>query len=105
MGSGLPRRLLLRVLGPQLAAYWVEEVLSDPRLEVFTGEGEPVAANDDWEPALAEAMARAGAPALAPGSRDAAVVLTVAPGRRYTVAVRGAEAAAGEVLVELYELP
>jgi len=29
----------------------------------------------------------------------------VAPGRRYTVAVRGAEAAAGEVLVELYELP
>jgi hypothetical protein len=105
MGSGLPRRLLLRVLGPQLAAYGVEEVLADPRLEVFTGEGERVAANDDWEPALAAVMQRAGAPALALGSRDAALVLTVAPGRRYTVAVRGAEVAAGEVVVELYELP
>ena len=105
MGSGLPRRLLLRVLGPQLAAYGVEEVLADPRLEVFTGEGERVAANDDWEPALAAVMERAGAPALALGSRDAALVLTVAPGRRYTVAVRGAEVAAGEVVVELYELP
>ena len=105
MGSGLPRRLLLRVLGPQLAAYGVEELLADPRLEVFTGEGERVAANDDWEPALAAVMERAGAPALAPGSRDAALVLNVAPGRRYTVAVRGTELAAGEVLVELYELP
>jgi hypothetical protein len=105
MGSGLPRRLLLRVLGPQLAAYGVEEVLADPRLEVFTGEGERVAANDDWDPALAAVMQRAGAPALALGSRDAALVLTVAPGRRYTVAVRGAEVAAGEVVVELYELP
>jgi len=93
------------VLGPQLAAYGVEDVLADPRLEVFTGEGERVAANDDWEPALAAVMERAGAPALALGSRDAALVLTVAPGRHYTVAVRGAEAAAGEVLVELYELP
>jgi hypothetical protein len=105
LGSGLPRRLLLRVLGPQLAAFGVEEVLADPRLEVFSGEGERVAQNDDWELGLADVMARAGAPALTPGSRDAALVLTVAPGRRYTVAVRGAEAAAGEVLVELYELP
>jgi hypothetical protein len=105
LGSGLPRRLLLRVLGPQLAAFGVEEVLADPRLEVFSGEGERVAQNDDWEPGLADVMARAGAPALTSGSRDAALVLTVAPGRRYTVVVRGAEAAAGEVLVELYELP
>ncbi|MFM9091811.1 MAG: hypothetical protein ACKOUK_08740, partial [Verrucomicrobiota bacterium] len=105
VGSGLPRRLLLRVLGPELAAYGVEDVLADPRLEVFTGEGERVAANDDWEPALAAVMERAGAPALALGSRDAALVLTVAPGRRYTVAVRGAEGVAGEVVVELYELP
>ena len=105
LGSGLPRRLLLRVLGPQLAAFGVQEVLADPRLEVFSAEGERVAQNDDWELGLADVMARAGAPALTPGSRDAALVLTVAPGRRYTVVVRGAEAAAGEVLVELYELP
>jgi hypothetical protein len=105
MGAGLPRRLLLRVLGPQLAAYGVNEVVADPRFEVFGGEGEPVAANDDWEPGLAESMVRAGAPALVPGSRDAALVLTVAPGRRYTVAVRGAEVVSGEVLIELYELP
>ncbi|MFZ9747091.1 MAG: immunoglobulin domain-containing protein [Opitutaceae bacterium] len=104
IGSGLPRRLLLRVLGPQLAAYGVEAFLANPRVEVFSGEGERVAANDDWEPGLAEVMAGAGAPALMPGSRDAALVLSVAPGRRYTVAVGGAEVA-GEVLLEVYELP
>jgi hypothetical protein len=47
----------------------------------------------------------AGAFALPPGSRDAAVILTLAPGA-YTAQVTAAEGiGTGTALIELYELP
>jgi hypothetical protein len=71
-----------------------------------------VAANDAWvsgersAPELTAAFDRAGAfRLLDETSRDAALLLTLPPGA-YTVQVKSADAAAaGSVLLEVYDLP
>lgn len=101
-GAGA-KRLLVRVVGPGLADFGVAEALADPALELFSG-AERIDANDDWDPELADTMARAGAFALRLRSRDAALVRTLPPGL-YTVQARSRDtAAAGELLIEVFEL-
>lgn len=103
-GSGT-KRLLLRAAGPALLPLGVTGVLDDPKLEVFTDSGTRLAENDQWPEALAETFRSVGAFAWTPGSRDAALVLTVPAGRSYTAQVSGATGGTGEALVEIYELP
>ena len=105
-----PKRLLVRGVGPGLAAFGVAGVLADPRLRVFR-QAELLGENDNWSTVPAEAAVTAGAArdagafALPPGSRDAAVILTLAPGA-YTAQVTAAEGiGTGTALIELYELP
>jgi N-acetylmuramoyl-L-alanine amidase len=101
-GTG-QRRVLIRAVGPTLAAFGVPGPLADPRLEIFDGSTR-IAGNDDWTPELASAFAQVGAFGLPAGSRDAALVLTLPAGRAYTAQVTGG-GATGEALVEVYELP
>lgn len=105
LGGTGTKRILIRALGPQLEAFGVTDVLANPILEVFTADGTMLAENDDWAPDLAPLFATTGASALTAGSRDAAVMLTVTAGLRYTVVVRGDGAMNGEALLEIYELP
>lgn len=97
------RNVLIRAVGPQLAAFGVTGTLADPRLEVFRG-STSVAINDNWEAASAATFAAVGAFGLAAGSRDAALVTLLTPGA-YTVQVSGVNNAVGEALVEIYEVP
>lgn len=103
-GSGTAR-LLARAVGPTLAALGVNGALADPRLEVFDPAGTRVAEDDNWDAALTPTFAAVAAFPLPAGSRDAALVLTLAAGRSYTVQVSGVGGTTGEALVELYELP
>lgn len=104
-GTG-SRRLLIRALGPQLERYGVTSALADPVLEIFGAGNAKIAESDNWAEALAAVFAEAGAPALLPGSRDAAVVVTLPAGASYTAVVHSRDpAAAGEALLEIYELP
>jgi hypothetical protein len=98
-----PQTVLLRAIGPSLAAFGVTGALADPRLELFAGQ-DHLLANDDWggSATLAAVAAQSGAFALAAGSRDAALVATLAPGS-YTAQVSGA--ATGIALIEIYEVP
>jgi hypothetical protein len=102
-GTGT-QRLLLRAVGPALTALGVSGALSDPRLEVYEGTAK-LADNDNWDSALAPTFASVAAFALLPGSRDAALVLTLPAGRSYTAQVSGVGNTTGEALVEVYELP
>ena len=102
-GTGT-KRLLIRGVGPGLAAFQVSGVLSDPRLELYNSAGVRMAENDDWTAAVAANFALVGAFALEANSRDAALVTSLSPGS-YSVLVRGAEGSTGEALVEVYELP
>ena len=99
-----PKRLLLRAAGPALLAMGVDTALADPVLELKTLAGASVASNDDWNAADAATMAQAGAFAFAAGSKDSALVVTLAPGL-YTPVISGKNNTTGIALVEVYELP
>jgi hyaluronate lyase len=107
-GTG-PKRLLIRAVGPALTAFGVNGALLNPRLTLVDRENTIVAQNDDWGSAtgaseLPAIFASAGAFALLPGGRDAALVVSLAPGQ-YSAVVRSSDPAGrGVALVELYDL-
>jgi sugar lactone lactonase YvrE len=103
ISGNLPKSLLIRAVGPTLAAFGVPATLSDPRLEIFSNSTR-VAENDNWSAALAPTFARVGAFPLVAASADAALVVSLSPGS-YTALVAGVGGGTGEALVELYELP
>ena len=105
-----PKKVLVRAIGPSLTAFGVAGALADPRLGIFNGAAR-IAENDNWSAVGAEAAATAqavrdsGAFALANGSKDAAMILTLAPGA-YTAQVSGADGTStGVALIEIYEVP
>lgn len=106
-----PKKLLVRGIGPGLTAFGVASALADPQLRVFSGVA-VLAENDNWSAgtaadtaAFAEAARNTGAFTLAAGSRDAALILTLAPGT-YTAQVGAAGGTStGVALIEIYEIP
>ena len=100
-GSG-SKQVLVRAVGPGLAQY-LSGTLADPRLELTTLGGTVLAANDDWGTADAAAIAAGPGAPLAPGSKDAALIVTL-PAGAYTALVRGVNDTTGIALVELYDL-
>ncbi len=107
IAGNAPKRLLIRAVGPGLAPFGVTGLLPNPQLGLVPlGGTEPLATNDDW-PDLVNvraAFTSAGAFALTPGSKDAALVITLEPGA-YTVIVSDVSgSASGNALVEIYDL-
>lgn len=108
------RVLLIRAVGPTLAASGVTDALADPQLAIYhhltaTNTDELILANDDWDgiagsTTTAAVAAQVGAFPLPAGSKDAALVVTLAPGV-YTVHVSGVGGAMGTALVEVYLVP
>jgi uncharacterized delta-60 repeat protein len=103
--SGLVARpYLIRALGPVLGT---STALTDPRLAVYSNAMQ-VVANDDWSTDTAEAArltsaaARLGGVALASGSKDAALLITLSPGT-YVAQVSGPDASAGDSVLEIIE--
>ncbi|MEO6243849.1 MAG: alkaline phosphatase D family protein [Opitutaceae bacterium] len=108
IGGTTVRNVLVRAIGPSLAAFGVSDPLARPALAIFRGSN-VIASNDDWNTndtvRLNSAFDRVGAFRLsATGARDAALLAGLSPGP-YTVQVTGATGTAGTVLVEAYEVP
>ncbi|HUR56333.1 MAG TPA: delta-60 repeat domain-containing protein [Opitutaceae bacterium] len=106
IGGDTVKTLLVRAVGPGLSQFGVTGVLVDPQLDVVPlGSSTRIAGNDNWgsDPALIAAFASAGAFALPAGSRDAAILLRLAPGA-YTVNVSGVANTVGRAIVEIYDL-
>lgn len=96
-----PQTVVVRAMGPSLAAYGIADPLPDPTLElVRMSDGAVVASNNDWQGGVSAAgiSARGLAP---PDARESAVLVTLAPGA-YTAIVRGMAGATGVGLVEVY---
>ncbi len=107
-GTG-EKKLLLRAVGPTLAAFGLAGALANPRLEVIDSAGRTMAANDDWGTAanaaeVAAAFPRVGAFGLGPASRDAALILSLPPGAYSAVVRSGEPEGTGTALVEIYDL-
>lgn len=108
VNGNVPKRLLIRAIGPTLGAFGVGGTLADPMLVVKPlGSDTVVAINDNWRgtAALKAAYAAVGAFPLAnDASADAAVAIELPPGA-YTATVTGKGDTTGVALVEVYELP
>lgn len=109
IGGSAPRKVLIRAIGPTLAGYQVPSVLSDPILDLYEGQTNSViATNDNWSEnsvlsgPIRQAFTDTGAFLLDTGSKDACLLLTLAPGT-YTVEVRGVGDVTGHCLVEVYD--
>ncbi|MSU25265.1 MAG: hypothetical protein EXS32_15785 [Opitutus sp.] len=102
------KRVLIRAIGPTLAAFGVAGFLPDPILTIYSGQT-AIALNDIWgtggDPATVTAAAEVvGAFALATTSADSALLITLPPGA-YTVEVSGKNSTEGVALLEIYEVP
>ena len=96
----VPRRVLVRAIGPSLAQFGVGNAAANPALTVLKG-NVPVGSNVGWGGAasLAAAFSAVGAFALPTTSRDSALLLEL-DGGNYTALARADNG--GEVLVEVY---
>jgi hypothetical protein len=93
--------VIVRALGPSLAAYGVQSPLNDPYLELHNSNGALLAANDNWRSTQEQEIINTTIPP--PDNREAAIVATLAPGN-YTAVVRDANDGTGVTLVEAYDL-
>lgn len=100
INGSAPKKVMIRAVGPSLSKAGVAGALSDPSLQVFDSSGQQIGQNDNWNAHRTEALIAGLAPT---DEHEAALVLTLQPGA-YTAVVRGAGAAAGVALVEVYDL-
>jgi glucuronoarabinoxylan endo-1,4-beta-xylanase len=106
IGGSAAGSVVIRAAGPALGEIaGIAGVLVDPMIELHDqATGAILATADDWDSSLAPLFAAVGAFAWAPGSKDAAMVVSLDPGA-YTAVVRGKNSGTGIALVEVYELP
>ena len=99
-GSG-SSKVIVRGIGPSLAAAGIAQPLVDPTLELHDGNGIAIAFNDNWQDTQ---QAEIEATGLAPGDdREAAIVASLPPGA-YTTVLAGGAAGSGVGLVEIYQI-
>jgi hypothetical protein len=107
IAGNAPKTMLIRAIGPALAAFGVTGVLTDPQIAIFSGSTQ-VASNDNWETGastaaqISAASAQVGDFPLPAGSKDAALLVTLPPGN-YSVVVTGVGNTTGVALVEIYD--
>ncbi len=100
------KTLLIRAVGPTLAAFGVDGTLANPELRLFSARGSELGLNDDWPTGAgwSPAFTAVGAFPLAPGTRDAVLLVSLAPGT-YTAQARGVGGTSGVALIEVYDVP
>ena len=93
-----PQKVIVRAIGPSLA---LDGRLADPVLELFDGQGNLIALNDNWKDTQ---QAQIEATTIPPShDSESAIVTTLLPAS-YTAVVRGVSDTTGIAVVELYAL-
>jgi uncharacterized delta-60 repeat protein len=106
-----PHAVLLRAAGPSLGAFGVNDVLANPRLQLYNSAGQALAVeNHGWTTpadqmsAVTAAMIRTGAfPFAADSGNDAATVVTLPPGAYSMWVVDQNHGSGGVTLAEVYD--
>ncbi|HKP02323.1 MAG TPA: hypothetical protein VJU77_03090 [Chthoniobacterales bacterium] len=99
--GAVPKHVLLRGIGPSLAAFGVANPLANPTLDLRDSSGVRILANNDWRDTQEADILATG---LQPTNNlEAAIVEALAPGS-YTVILRGMGMTSGVGLVEIYDL-
>ncbi|MFL6537465.1 MAG: hypothetical protein ACJ8JD_04710 [Chthoniobacterales bacterium] len=99
--TGGPKLVMIRAIGPSMAALGVSPVLDNPSIQLFSGQT-LLASNDDWKANANTADILASG--LAPTSElESALLVRLEPGAYTTVVTGTANSATGIALVEVYE--
>jgi sugar lactone lactonase YvrE len=93
--------VLVRAIGPSLAAAGVANPLADPTLELRNSSGGLIASNDDWQ---IPQKAQITATGLAPIDPNESAIFATLPAGNYTAIVSGAGGTTGTALVEVYSM-
>ncbi|MEY2565354.1 MAG: hypothetical protein QOH88_3547 [Verrucomicrobiota bacterium] len=99
-----PANVVVRALGPSLAAFGVAGTLADPALEVRDSQGNLIGANDNWQQNAFQAVQIQGLGLPLNNAVESALITTLNAGN-YTAVVRGARGTTGVATVEVYDLP
>jgi hypothetical protein len=93
--------VLVRALGPELTNFGISDALQDPKIDLFDGNGNLLASNDNWKDSQQAAIQATG---LAPGDdREPAILTTLIQGN-WTAILRGKNNTTGVGLIELYRI-
>jgi sugar lactone lactonase YvrE len=96
--------VLIRGVGPSLAAFGLTGLLADPTMVIYAG-ATVISTNDNWagDTQVSNVSAQVGAfPLASASSRDAAVFSERNPGS-YTVEISGVGGGTGSTLAEIYD--
>jgi hypothetical protein len=94
-------QVLFRAIGPSLANFGVPNRLRDPTLELYDGNGQLIAVNDNWRDTQEDEIIATGIPPS--NDLESAIVGNFAAGN-YTAIVRGRDSMTGIAVVEVYNL-
>jgi hypothetical protein len=100
--SSVPKKVIIRAIGPTLTDFGLPGALPDPTLELFRG-GTLQASNDDWR--LSSQAAEIENSGFAPGKdAEAAIIVSLDVNQNYTAVVRGKNGQTGIGVVEAFDL-
>jgi phospholipase/lecithinase/hemolysin len=102
ISGDVPKKVLIRGIGPSLAASGVPNPLANPTLTLFDEPGNALSMNDNWRdsPQAMEIMNTGLAPH---NDSESAVLISLVPGQ-YTAILAGRDATIGNGLIEVYDL-
>ena len=101
IGGADPTKVVIRAIGPSLAASGITNPLPDPVLDLYDGNGSLVFTNDNWRTTQLQQITDSGVPPT--DDHESAMVATLLPGS-YTAIVHDAGGGTGVALVEAYNL-
>ena len=103
LGNGAANeKVIVRAIGPSLTG--IPDVLADPALDLYDGNGTLLISNDNWKDDASEAAEIIATGMPPQNDLEAAIVITLPPGA-YTAIVEGKDGGTGVALAELYHLP
>jgi phospholipase/lecithinase/hemolysin len=102
ISGDVPKKVLIRGIGPSLAASGVPNPLANPTVTLFDEAGNVLSMNDNWRDSpQAMEITNTG---LAPhNDSESAVLISLVPGQ-YTAILAGRDATIGNGLIEVYDL-
>jgi CSLREA domain-containing protein len=110
--AGSTKKIIVRAIGPALAAFGITDALPNPTLEIHDANNNNaiVATNDDWRNTqlggliTADQSSEISASGFAPGNDlESAIIANLPPGS-YTAVVRGVGNSVGTGVVDAYDL-
>ena len=101
-GGGGPARVIVRAIGPSLAAEGVQGALQNPTLDLVNANGVIVRSNDNWKDSQRQAIEATG---IKPSDDRESALIEILSAGTYTAIVRGSGNTTGVGLVEVYNVP